>query len=188
MTLPAAQYTAGVPRREGEETLDGPFGAVNFGAMTTPLKRRRLAALFLAACALSACSGGSEIEADPAVAPFVGTWDAEAFEVTSDADPTIQVDVLAIPAAFYISIEPSGQYTATLEHPLGAAIEIGQLTVIGATVRLDPSIPADGVTATSSFVFTADDYLVLDGPTEYDFNGDFVADEAATAHIELQRR
>lgn len=157
--------------------------------MTTPVKRRRLAPLLLAFGALTAaCGGGSEIEADPAVAPFVGTWDAAAFEVTSDADPGIQVDVLAIPAAFYISIEPSGQYTATLEHPLGAAIEIGQLTVIGSTVRLDPSIPADGVTATSSFVFAADDYLVLDGPTEYDFNGDFVADEAATAHIELQRR
>jgi hypothetical protein len=40
---------------------------------------------------------------------------------------------------------------------LGAAVEIGQLTVIGATVRLDPSIPADGITATSTYVFTTSD-------------------------------
>jgi hypothetical protein len=164
-----------------------PFAAAAPGGRPALARPGRWVAL-LATLAIAACGGGSQIEADPAVAPFVGTWDATAFEVTSDADPSIQVDVLGIPAAFYISIEPSGQYTATLEHPLGAAVEIGQLTVIGGTVRLDPTIPADGITATSTFVFTTDDSLVLDGPTEYDFNGDFVADEAATAHIELQRR
>lgn len=141
----------------------------------------------LTAAMVTGC-GGSTIDADPAVAPFVGTWDATVFQVTSTEDTNIVVDVLAIPAQFYISIEPSGQYTATLEHPLGAAVEIGQLTVIGATVRLDPSIPADGITATSTYVFPTSDYLELDGPTEYDFNGDFVADESATARIELQRR
>jgi hypothetical protein len=143
--------------------------------------------LILTLASLAGC-GGSTIEADPAVAPFVGTWDATVFLVTSTEDATIVVDVLDIPAQFYISIEPSGQYTATLEHPLGAAVEIGQLTVIGGTVRLDPTIPADGVTATSTYVFPTSDYLELDGPTEYDFNGDFVADESATARIELQRR
>jgi hypothetical protein len=139
----------------------------------------------LSLAALAGC-GGSTIAPDPAVAPFVGTWDAEVFVLTAQDDPSIEIDILEF-GAFYITIEPSGQYTATLEHPFGAAIEIGQLTVIGSTIRLDPSIPANAPTATSSFAFSSADYLVLDGSSQFDFNADGTP-EAATAHIELRRR
>jgi len=156
---------------------------------TRARRRTRRSWLLAVLAGLSAGCGSSTIEPDPAVAPFVGTWDATAFTVTSDTDPSIVIDVLVEIGPFYISVEPSGQYTATLESAFQPIIEIGQLTVIGGTtLRLDPSIPADAPTATSLFVFTADDYVVLDGPTEFDFNGDFVADEPAQAHIELQRR
>lgn len=129
--------------------------------------------------------GGSTLQPDPAIAPFVGTWDAVVFTVRSDADPAIIVDVLSI-ARFFIHIEPSGQYTATLQFP-GVSPEVGQLTVIGSTIRLDPATPADAPTVTASFVFVRDDYLILDGPTSFDFNLDGRS-EPARAHIELQRR
>ena len=136
---------------------------------------------------LGACGGDNGVEADPAVAPFVGTWDATEFTITSDADPSEVVDLLAF-GEFYITIEPSGQYTATLELSVGPGVEIGQLTVIGNTVRLDPSLPASAPTVTSNYTFTASDYLVLEGPTLYDFNLDRVVEEPGQAHIELQRR
>jgi len=142
----------------------------------------------MAAALLAAGCGGSDgVEPDPALAAFVGTWDGTVFEITSDADPTVVVDLLQF-ATFYITIEPSGQYTATLELASGAGVEIGQLAVIGSTVRLDPSLPATAPTVTSNYVFTAEDYLVLDGPTRYDFNFDEVVEEPGQAHIELQRR
>jgi hypothetical protein len=142
---------------------------------------------FWVALLLAAACGENGVEADPAVAPFVGTWDAEAFTITSDADPSTVVDLLAF-GGFYIVIEPSGQYTATLQLAAGAGAEIGQLTVIGSTVRLDPSHPPTAPTATSNYAFTSSDYLVLDGPTVYDFNFDLVVEEPGQAHIELRRR
>jgi len=135
----------------------------------------------------TACGDDGGVDADPSVAPFVGIWDAEVFDITSDADPSVVVDLLEF-GAFYINIEPSGQYTATLELAVGSGVEIGQLTVVGSTVRLDPSQPPSAPTVTSNYAFAASDYLILDGPTRYDFNFDQVADEPGTAHIELQRR
>ncbi len=134
---------------------------------------------------VAACGGDDGVQPDPAVAPFVGTWDATVFTVMADAPPQTTADVLSL-GDFYITVEPSGQYTATLAI-VGVSPEIGQLTVVGSTIVLDPTVPATAPTATSNYVFTADDYLVLDGPTEFDFNFDGT-DEAAHAHIELQRR
>ncbi len=129
--------------------------------------------------AASAC-GEDPVAVDPAVQPFVGTWDAVEFTVTGD---TIVADVLSL-GPFWISIEPSGQYTATLEW-LGGFAELGRLTVQNSTtLTLDPS---DGPPAPSAYVFATPDSLILDGATEFDFNLDGT-DEPAQAHIELVRR
>jgi len=139
------------------------------------------------ACAvlmLAGCGGSStEVEIDPAVEPFVGTWDAVAFTVTGDAPPNTVVDVLTL-GAFWIAIEPSGTYTATLEFP-GAPPEIGKLTIESSTqLTLRPNA---GDPAPSTYVFAAADSLVLDGATEFDFNLDGT-NEPGQAHIELLRR
>jgi hypothetical protein len=149
------------------------------------MRRKRLALSMLLLVVAVACSGSDAVQPDPTVAQFVGTWDGTVFTVTSDGDPATVVDVLSL-GAFHIIVEPSGQYTATLAI-LGVAPEIGQLTVVGSTIVLDPTTPATAPSATSTYAFTADDYLVLDGPTEFDFNFDGT-DEPAQAHIELQRR
>lgn len=119
------------------------------------------------------------------VAPFVGTWDAEAFTVTSDADTSTVAD-LTLDGSFVINIQPSGTYTATLVYgDLSPIIEIGVLSPSeSGTVTLRPN---GGTPATSDYVFVREDYLQLDGPTEFDFNLDEVPD-AGQAHIELQRR
>jgi hypothetical protein len=139
----------------------------------------------VAAVALTAaaCGGSDPVAVDPAVAPFVGTWDAVAFTVTGDAPPNTVADLLTL-GDFWISVEPSGQYTATLEW-LGGFPELGQLTVQSTTsLTLDSTT---GPPAVSTYVFATPDSLVLDGATEFDFNLDGT-DEAAQAHLELLRR
>lgn len=136
---------------------------------------------------LAACGDDDSpnpVEPDPAIAPFVGTWDAEVFTVTSDADPSIVADLMEN-GSFFINVQPSGTYTASLEFggtPLPP--EVGMMTVSGNTITLNPS-GADA--ATSEFTFVSEDYLRLEGPTEFDFNLDGEL-EPAQAFIELRRR
>ncbi len=143
--------------------------------------------LFLAFATTGCGEGPVEIEPpeEDLVAPFVGTWDAEAFTVTSDADTTTVAN-LTMDGSFVINIQPSGTYTATLVYgDLSPIIEIGVLRPSNSgTVTLQPN---GGDPATSTFDFVQVDYLVLDGPTRFDFNLDEVLDPAQ-AHIELQRR
>ena len=135
--------------------------------------------------ALGACgSDGTGPAVDPKIQPFVGLWDAVVFRVTGDADPVNQTANLLTLGPFWISVEPSGQYTATLEW-LGGFAEIGQLTVQSTTtLTLDPTT---GPPAVSTFLFATPDSLIMDGATEFDFNGDLI-DEPGQAHLELVRR
>jgi hypothetical protein len=137
-----------------------------------------------------ACGGDDPlvVQTDPAVAPFVGTWDAVDFTVTNDADTTTVPADLLKNGSFTINIQPSGLYTATLV--LGALnpfVEIGQLTVSGSVLTLTPTGGPGPCPASSVFEFPDTDTLVLDGPTCLDVNGDG-EDEDAQAHIVLERR
>lgn len=141
------------------------------------------------AAILGACGGGGSggtTGPDPAVEPFVGTWDAEVFTVTNLADTTVVADLLEN-GSFNVVIEPSGLYTATLVFgQFPPVVEIGQLVVTGSLVTLRPNGP-NPCPASSEYVFTRPDYLILIGPTCFDFNLDG-EDEDAEAHLELQRR
>lgn len=138
---------------------------------------------------LGACGSSSPSDVavpDPAVEPFVGDWDATEFVVTSVADDSVTFDLIAATGVFSLNVQPSGAYTATLFIPdemAQAAVENGTLTVIGDAVRLSPN---QGAGATSAYEFTGPDLLILDGPTEFDFNFDGTFDPA-TLHVALER-
>lgn len=140
----------------------------------------------VAAILVAACGGEDPMEPDPALARFVGTWDADSLTLTNDADTTVVANVLEL-GSFFIIVEESGQYTATLTVSGQANPEIGQLSVSGSTLTLTPSFPAGRPQAVSTFLFMGDDFLILDGPTEFDFNLDGT-DEPAQAHFELRKR
>jgi hypothetical protein len=147
----------------------------------------RLLLLLAAALPASGCGGPSPsavVEPDPAVAPFVGDWNATEFTVTSVQDSTVFFDVTE-GGAFTINVQPSGAYTAIIEFPdlANPVVEIGQLSVVGSSVTLRPQ---GGAAATSSYTFEGADRLILDGPTEFDFNRDGDLD-GAEAHIVLER-
>ena len=152
-------------------------------------KRRRgrnvWAGVFALVATTAACSETIiQPEVDrPELQPFVGTWDAVVFDVTSDADTT-QVADLTIDGVFVVNFQPSGTYTATLTFGGIPLVEIGMISVGGGFVTLRPN---GGDPATSAFVFAKSDSLILDGPTEFDFNIDQILDPAQS-HIELTRR
>jgi hypothetical protein len=139
--------------------------------------------LFVAVTFAAACGGDSAgPDVDPAVAPFVGTWIADSMAVTSQADTTLRFDLLAAGATFSIVVQPSGQYTATLGSFTGTSVEIGDMTVLGASsLELRVSYPPPGETQAMTYQFATPDHLVLDGATEW--NG-----EPAYGHIELNRQ
>jgi len=151
------------------------------------VRRVFLGVVAIGAAAVSVACGGDSggVQADPSVAPFVGTWIADSMTVTNDADTTVVANILEF-GSFTIAVEPSGQYTATLTVSARANVEIGQLTVIGSALTLTPSFPAGRSPATSDYVFVTEDFLILDGATAFDFNLDGTP-EAAQGHIELQR-
>ena len=123
---------------------------------------------------------------DAAVEPFVGTWDAEVFTVTSDADTSIVFDLFDdVSGAFFINVQRSGTYTATLTIGGLARPEIGTLTVSDGFVTLTPN---GGVGAAAPFLFERDDYLAIGpAPTTFDFNFDGLT-EPGRLYFEVQRR
>jgi hypothetical protein len=143
-------------------------------------------AISLGAALAVACGGDQGPEVDPLVAPFVGTWDADSLTVrnlaTSDTANVLEF------GSFFITVQPSGQYTATLTVYRQANPEIGQLGVIsGSTLSLTPTFPAGRPVATATYSFVAADRLIMDGATEFDFNLDGTPEDAQ-AHFELQRQ
>lgn len=149
----------------------------------------------IALCIVAAACGGSDDGLvdpvpDPAVEPFVGTWDAEVMTVTSVADTTVVADLIGIGGTFIIDIQPSGQYTAQLSFAAADSVgiepfvELGTMTVTGGFVTLRPN---NGPVASSEYQFESSDYLVLDGATDFDFNLDEEPDPGQL-HLELQRR
>jgi len=144
---------------------------------------------WVTALGLAACGGSSEtVTPDLSVAPFVGDWSATAMVLSSVANPDIQPDLISgFGASFTINVQPSGQYTAILIFAGQASTQIGQVTVSGSTITLRPEVPPNEPDATSTYAFPDANHLVLDGDTEFDFNFDGTA-EAATAHIELERK
>ena len=135
----------------------------------------------------AACGGDQGPDVDPKVEPFVGTWDADSLTVKNNADTTVVANVLDF-GSFFITVEPSGQYTATLTVYGNANPEIGQLGVLNSTtLTLTPTFPTGRPVSTAVYAFDSADHLVLDGATDFDFNLDGTP-EAAQAHFELQRR
>jgi len=140
-------------------------------------------ALLMAGCG----AGGDplDVEPDPALAPFVGDWSALAMVVTSVANPDISPDLIEEGASFSLNVQPSGQYTASLIFFQQVSTEIGFISVSGSTVTLKRESPTKS-TSTATYEFQGS-LLILDGPTEFDFNLDGEL-EAANGHIELQRK
>ncbi len=174
------------PRRE-KSPPDGSGGQMN-GVRRVHGRRKAVLGAVVVTLLLVACGDSSDpVAPDPAVAPFVGDWNATALVITSVANPDIHPDLIALGATFTINVQPSGQYTAILIYAGQPSTQIGQVTVSGSSITLHPQVPAGEPDATSAYSFPDANHLVLDGETEFDFNLDGT-NEPAVAHIELARK
>lgn len=149
-------------------------------------KRIRAVGVVLLAWTAGACSDSTGVDDDPAVAPFVGDWEATVLTLTSPVSEDFTVDLIELGATFTLNVQPSGTYTAVLTFMGQAQTEIGQVSVSGQTIILDRSFPTTD-RSISTYAFDGPDRLILDGDTEFDFNLDGTADPAI-AHFELVRR
>ncbi len=146
---------------------------------------RFLASLGLA-FALASCGGAEVVGPDAALAELVGDWDATVLEITNVANPTQVADLIEAGATFTLNVQPSGQYTAVLVFQSQPLTEIGQITVDGNRITLNPSTPAGQPPTTGTYQVQGDRFI-LDGDTEFDFNLDQTPEEAR-AHFEFMRR
>lgn len=148
-------------------------------------RRGALRALVVLTFLLPGC-GDDPVQADPAVAPFVGDWDAAALVVTSVANPDVHPDLIELGASFTLNVQASGQYTAILIFMGQASTEIGQIEVSGSTITLRRDFPTSSV-STATFAFQGSDRVTLDGDSEFDFNLDGT-NEPARIHMEFVRQ
>lgn len=154
-------------------------------------KQRRKWTVAIGLLAIVAACGGSGTELppdepDPELAPFVGLWDAEVFQVTSLADTTVVADLVELGAVFTFNVEVSGRYTAILDlsqveeaDSLGVEpyFELGSMSVNGDFITLTPTDPP-GSPVTGEVTFLSSGYFRLEAPTEFDFNLDSELDPA----------
>jgi hypothetical protein len=140
-----------------------------------------VAIIFLTA----ACKSGG-VEPNSSISALVGDWDATSLVITSVADPSIHPDLIQLGATFTLNVQPSGQYTAILVYNGQPKTEIGQLSVSGDSITLQPTTPSSGASTTGSYQVNGN-HLTIDGDTEFDFNLDGQPDPAK-AHFELMKK
>ena len=64
---------------------------------------------------ITSCGGDTAVEPDNDLEFLVGDWDATRFVVQSKANPEVAPDLIGgLGAQFFMNVQPSGQYTATL--------------------------------------------------------------------------
>lgn len=134
---------------------------------------------------LQGCSK-STVAPDSALAGLVGNWQATAFVLTEVSDTTVHLDLIQLGATFSLNVQPSGQYTAILVYNGQPATEIGQMSVSGDSITLNPTTPASSSATTGTYQLNGSQ-LTIDGDTEFDFNLDGKPDPAR-AHIELVKQ
>lgn len=136
-------------------------------------------ALILAlSLAIAACSGGdSGTEPSPTPDNFLaGEWIATLMRATSVANAEIRADIIASGGEFTLSVQPSGRYTAILVAFGQSSSESGTLSIVGNEVVFNRTFPSPLV---SRATWTRSGATVtLNGPTEFDFNLDGIAEPA----------
>lgn len=143
---------------------------------------RRISAfplLLLLVPLLAGCGDGGTEPPDE-LAPLVGLWEAETLVMTSQANPSLEMDLVEMGALFTISILGSGEYTAYLKAFGQEAATSGTVSVSGDTFVLHQS---DGPATTGTWRLEEGD-LILEGETEFDFNQDGET-EPAFVYMEL---
>ncbi len=120
---------------------------------------------------------------DPEYNPgfMVGDWLADSLVMTSVANSEVVEYLVARGAVFTLSVQPSGRYTAILSGFGQSSSEFGRLTVEGIYVILYPEVPSGP--ASQALWERVGDSVILEGESEFDFNGDGTAEPATLRQL-----
>ena len=142
--------------------------------------------MFALVLVVSSCGGETTVGPDEDLAFLVGDWDATRFVVQSKANPEVAPDLIGgLGAQFFMNVQPSGQYTATLVFQASPIIEIGLLEVDGNDVIFHVNVPSPATNRSRYTIFAGG--MTLEGDTEFAFipGGE---PEPAFATIDLKKR
>jgi hypothetical protein len=97
-----------------------------------------------------------------------GDWDATRFVVQSNANPEVAPDLIGgLGSQFFMNVQPSGQYTATLVFQTTPVIEIGLLEVDGNDIIFHVNVPSPATNRSRYTIFAGG--MTLEGGTEFTF-------------------
>ena len=135
---------------------------------------------------IASCGGDTAVGPDNDLEFLVGDWDATRFVVQSKANPEVAPDLIGgLGAQFFMNVQPSGQYTATLVFQASPIVEIGLLEVDRNDVIFHVNIPSPATNRSRFTIFAGG--MTLEGDTEFAFipGGE---PEPAFATIDLKKR
>ena len=136
--------------------------------------------------AIATCGGDTAVGPVEDLAFLVGIWDATRFVVQSMENPEVAPDLIGdLGAEFFMNVEPSGSYSATLNYQQNPIVEYGRIEVDGDEIVFHVNNPPP-TTSRSRYIYSPG-YLTLVGDTEFAF---IPGDEAkpAVATIDLKKR
>lgn len=154
-------------RRRLPQSGPGPAGP---DPGSRPATVARAVGLVLVLLALSACGDdATDPGVNPDVAFLVGSWEAESFVVTSVADPSQSLDLVATGSSFLFTVEPSGRYQASLTVFGSTSTVFGRLELTGQAVTLFQEFPTQD-TQTGTLEQISADRVRLTAETSFDFD------------------
>jgi hypothetical protein len=128
------------------------------------------------------------------VSDFEGSWEATSYAITSQADPSVTIDVIAAGAVMTAEADAEGGLTGEVDVPeaLGGPLTLdfaATLVVVDQatmTVTFDPEIPPLLTNMTGPFVFDEPTVTLQDEDTVFDF-GDGAGEVPVAAQVVLVR-
>lgn len=97
-----------------------------------------------------------------------GDWDTTRFVVQSKANLEVAPDLIGgLGSQFFMNVQPSGQYPATLVFQATPVIEIGLLEVDGNDIIFHVNVPSPATNRSRYTIFA--DGMTLEGGTEFAF-------------------
>ena len=131
-----------------------------------------MALILMAACTEATCVEETSLEPDD----LAGTWTATSMVMTSVADNTLSVDLVALDGAVVtLVLGTDATYTFTFVSDVEATEnEVGTYTVSGSTLTVDPT---DSTKGPETFeISRTGNTMTLEGADDYDFTPNVFVD------------
>jgi hypothetical protein len=146
-----------------------------------------MAAVLVATVLFIGCGDDDGTEPEQiTLADLAGHWEAQSYEVTSNAAPEISMDLIVLGGAFTFDAEDTGDFIGTAEIPeaVGGPLTLpfqGTFELVtqdSMRITFDPEIPPFITSFTGWFELSGNTVHMVDENTSFDFDQDGVEEPA----------